>query len=252
MDEIAVKNSAESAAVSATTRGLALETSGRTGSIALVENGAVTAEQTFSHGLKHAAGLLPLIDQLIRHTGWTPSSIQYLYVSHGPGSFTGLRIGVTLAKTLALVTGAKIVPVPSLAVLARNAPADARHVVVVLDAKRDQIFTARYEWIDGQIAEIEPAHLDTLWAILARTPAPVHLIGEGIPYHEKFLPADRAGIIITPEPRWIAQASVVAQLGLELARQGKFIDPDTFVPAYVRKPEAEEKYDLANPAHGSS
>ncbi len=225
-------------------RSLAIETSGRFGSVALVEDEAVVADEIFSHGLKHAAGLLPLIDGLMRHRGWIPSDLRHLYVSYGPGSFTGLRIAVTLAKTFAFTTGAKIVAVPSLRVLATNAPPEARHVVLMLDAKRDQIFTARYERQGKLLIEHEQAHLDSLQNVLLRSPRPVHLIGEGIPYHEKFLPADRTGIIITPEECWRARASVVAEIGIEMANRGEFTDPDRFIPAYIRQPEAEEKYEL--------
>jgi tRNA threonylcarbamoyladenosine biosynthesis protein TsaB len=227
--------------------GLAIETSGRTGSVALLANSNVAGEESFSHGLKHAAGLLPMIDRLIRDLGWKPSDIQQLYVSHGPGSFTGLRIGITLVKTLSMATGAKIVAVPTLKVLAMNAPPGAENVLVVLDAKRDQIFTARYEREGQNWIEVEPAHLDSLTAVLSRSPRPVHLIGEGIPFHEKFLPADRNGIVITPESSWVAHAATVAKLGMELADRGEFADIDRLTPLYVRKPEAEEKYDLAHP-----
>ncbi len=224
-------------------RSLALETSGRLGSVALVQDTSVLVEQTFSHDLKHAAGLLPLIDQLMREHDWKPFDLSYLYVSQGPGSFTGLRISVTLAKTLALVTGARIVPVPSLHVLAMNAPDDAMHALIILDAKRGQIFTARYERNADTWVEREPAHLDSLEAALAHCPRPVHLIGDGIPYHTQFLPEHLDGIHVTTQERWACRASVVARLGMQLADQGIFISADEFVPAYVRKPEAEEKYD---------
>jgi tRNA threonylcarbamoyladenosine biosynthesis protein TsaB len=224
-------------------RGLAIETSGQSGSVALVENARVLVEESFPHGLKHAAGMLPMIDRLIRQHDWEPSDVGQLFISHGPGSFTGLRIGITLAKTLSMVTGAKIVPVPTLQILAQNAPVDARNLIVLLDAKRDQIFTARYEWQDGKWIEKEQAHLDSLTEMLNRAPRPVHLLGEGIPFHEKFLPTDRDGIIVTDQSTWRARASVVAQLGAELAAAGIVADADRFTPMYVRKPEAEEKYE---------
>jgi tRNA threonylcarbamoyladenosine biosynthesis protein TsaB len=227
-------------------RALAIETSGRNGSVALVDAGRVLAEESFPHGLKHAAGLLPLIDQLMHQHRWEPADLQELYVSEGPGSFTGLRIGVTLAKTLSLATGARIVPVPSLQVLARNAPPQARHVIVVLDAKRDQIFTARYERDDQHWLEHEQAHLDSLPAVLSRSPRPVYLIGEGVPFHKQFLPIDSTDIQITDESCWRARATVVAQLGIELSHRGMWVDADRFVPAYVRKPEAEEKYERSH------
>jgi tRNA threonylcarbamoyladenosine biosynthesis protein TsaB len=225
-------------------RALTIETSARTGSIAAVEDARVVAEEEFEHGLQHAAQIIPIIDRLCRARGWTPRDLNELYVSAGPGSFTGLRIGVTLAKTMALATGVKLVAVPTARVLVENAPPDARHVVLVLDAKRDQIFTARFERdATGTWIEREPAHLDSLVAMLARASRPVHLLGEGIPYHEKFIPRDDAGVIVTPAELWRPRARIVAAIGGQMARAGQFADPDRLTPIYLRIPEAEEKWE---------
>ena len=225
---------------------LAIETSGRTGSVALVRDGEVLAEPTFEHGLKNAAAILPMIDRLCRDAGIGPKDLAELYLSIGPGSFTGLRIGVTLAKTTALTTGVKIVAVPTVNVLAANAPADAKNLIVVLDAKRDQIFTAAFKVGQRSAADpevVEPAHLDSLTAMLHRAPRPVHLLGEGIPYHDKFIPKDDAGVSVTSPESWRARAAVVATIGQAMARRGEFADPDRLTPLYIRKPEAEEKWE---------
>src|ERR1700677_2746760 len=99
-------------------RALAIETSGRLGSIAVVDGSAVVAEEPSPHGLKHAADILPIIDRLVRARGWSPADLEHLYVSAGPGSFTGIRIAITLAKTMALATGVKLIAVPTTRVLA--------------------------------------------------------------------------------------------------------------------------------------
>lgn len=229
-------------------RALAIETSSRIGSVAAVDGENLLAEEQFPHGLQHAAMILPIIDRLCRAQGWSPRDVEHLYISAGPGSFTGLRIGVTLAKTMALATGMKVVAVPTARVLAENAPAGARHIVIVLDAKRDQIFTARFERIGGDWIEREPAQLASLLDILSGAPRPVHLLGEGIPHHQKFIPADDPGIIVTPPERWRPQAGVVARLGTAMAGAGRFIDPDSFTPIYIRKPEAEEKWETLHPS----
>ena len=222
---------------------LAIETSGRTGSIALAEDRRVLVESQFPHGLKHAAEIIPMIDRLCRERGWTPSSVEHLYVSAGPGSFTGLRIGITLAKTMAFATGVRIVAVPTVRVLAENAPPDAKDIVIVLDAKRDQIYTARFDrGGDGELHEREPAHLDTLPAMLERARRPVHLLGEGLPHHQKFILPDDAGIIATSPDIWRARAAVVATAGMALADRGEFADPCRLTPIYIRPPEAEEKW----------
>lgn len=228
-------------------RALALETSGRVGSIALVEDGVVLDERTFAHGLKHAAGLLPLIADACAARDWKPADLRELYVSVGPGSFTGLRIGVTLAKTLAFTTGAKIVAVPSADVLVENLPAEAKHAIVVLDAKRQQIFTARFERRDAASDwELrEPPHVEGLADVLARSPRPVHLIGEGVPFHRQFIPAGDATVIESAEDTWRSRAAVVAKIGTAKARRGEFTDPQLLTPLYIRRPEAEEKADAA-------
>ena len=213
--------------------------------MALVEDGRMVGEAEFPHGLQHAAQILPRIDQLCRAVQWSAADLRELYVSIGPGSFTGLRIGITLAKTLSFATGARIVAVPTVGVLARNAPPEARHVLIVLDAKREQIFTALLTRRDGASSwtYAEPAHLDSLAAVLARGPRPLRLIGEGIPYHQRFIPADDAGLIVTPPELWRARASEVAAIGSESARHGRFVDPDRLVPLYLRPPEAQEKWE---------
>ena len=238
-------------------RALALETSGRTGSVAVVVDGRVKREEQFSHGLRHAAGIVPIIDRLCREQGWSPADVEEVYVSAGPGSFTGLRVGVTVAKTLAFATGARVVAVPTAEVLARNAPPGWENVVIVLDAKRDQVFTATFANDGaGRPVQREPAQLDSLAAVLERAGRPVHLIGEGIPYHQKFIPPGDTGIIVTPPELWRARAAAVAEVGHAMARRGQFTDPNRLVPIYVRKPEAEEKYEARaagpGPAAGPS
>lgn len=223
-------------------RGIAIETSGRIGSIALVEDARLLAEEPFPHGLQHAAQIVPIIDRLTRALGWSPRDIQELYISIGPGSFTGLRIGVTVAKAMALATGVKIVAAPTLRVLVENAPDEARHVLMVLDAKRDQIFTALYERGNGGWHEREPAHLDALAPALARAPRPVYLLGEGISYHRRLIPADDSSVIVTHEDSWRARAAAVGKIGAQLAARGEFADPLALAPIYIRPPEAEEKF----------
>ena len=224
-------------------RAIAIETSSRIGSIALADGERVLAERQFEHGLQHAAMILPIIDSLCREQAWGPRDVEQVYVSAGPGSFTGLRIGITLAKTMALATGVKLVAVPSTRVIVENAPRGAKHVVIVLDAKREQIFTARFERVGKEWVEREAAHLDSLAAMIARSPRVVHLIGEGIPYHERIIDRGDASVIVTAQELWRPRASVVAKLGAEMARRGEFCDPDQLIPIYIRRAEAEEKFE---------
>lgn len=223
-------------------RALAIETSSRIGSVALAEDGRSILEDTFPHGLQNAARIVPSIDELCRRLNWTSRDLAEIYVSAGPGSFTGLRIGITLAKTLAFVTGAKLVAVPSVRVIAENAPPDADHLAIVLDAKRDQIFTATLHRNQNGWTPIQPAQLSSLAETLAKSPRPLWLIGEGIPYHQKFIDPGDNQIHITDESLWRPRAAAVAHLGWTMARRGEFCDFLSLAPIYIRRPEAEEKY----------
>jgi tRNA threonylcarbamoyladenosine biosynthesis protein TsaB len=230
-------------------RALAIETSGRSGALALIEDDRIVAEETFPQGLKHAAEMLPRLDAMLRGRAWLPRELGQLYVSVGPGSFTGLRIGITLAKTLAMVSGAKVAAVPSMRVLAENAPVDAIHLLVLLDARRGSVFAARYEKVAGGWAEREPAHLDQLSLALSRAPTPIYMLGEGLRIHQ--LPVDPT-IIATAPQLWEPQVSHVARLGMAMARAGEFVGEDLLAPLYLRASEAEEKWAERKSGAGAS
>jgi tRNA threonylcarbamoyl adenosine modification protein YeaZ len=277
-------------------KGLAIETSGRVGSVAAFLDGRLLAEETFEHGLANAARLVVTMDALCRQQGWRPGDVNELYISIGPGSFTGLRLAVTVAKTMWLATGVRIVAVPSVRVLACNAPPEATNLIVVLDAKRGQVFTARFESHGGPICVtpispspctqgedrgggssvlvdpsiplaatpldphpnpppgykgrgqvgsmeiVEAAHLDTLSAMLARSPRPVWLLGEGLDYHRPEIPV-ASDVIVTDQSLWRARAAAVGELGTQMAAAGQWADAMTLSPLYIRPPEAEEKAD---------
>src|ERR1041384_5041989 len=124
---------------------VAIETSGRHGSVAVGLGPTLLAQRPLLPTARHASELMPAIRDLTREQGWTSAQIDHFYLSLGPGSFTGLRIAVAIARAMAQATGVKLVGVPSLDVIAQNAPADCDIVLPVLDAKRGQVFSARYE-----------------------------------------------------------------------------------------------------------
>src|SRR5687768_10639179 len=109
------------AMINDSTRILAIETSGRIGSVAIGTARGVAASTQLTGEMKHATDLLPAVEKILKSQGWPADSIVDVFVSIGPGSFTGLRIGVTIARTLAWSIGSRIVAVPTLEALARNA-----------------------------------------------------------------------------------------------------------------------------------
>lgn len=223
-------------------KAIAIETSGRIGSAALAESGQVLSQQTFPHGLQHAAKLIPLLDALLQTKGWKPADLDEIYLSIGPGSFTGLRVGVTIAKVLAMTTRARIVPVPSLRVLAENAPADAQNILILLDARRGSVFAAHYQRAAHGLIERQSAHLDTLDHALADLPHPTFCLGEGVKIFHRELSA-HPGLIIAPPDTAQPHATATARIGWAMARADHFADPYTLTPLYLRKPEAQEKFE---------
>ncbi len=194
--------------------------------------------------MRHASELMPVVAQLLAEQGWPGDSITDVFVSIGPGSFTGLRIGVTVARTLGWSIGARIVAVPTVDCLARNALAvtpPPPHVAVILDAKRSHIYTAAFDLHDGVCTKTVDADLADPREFLSRCPRPLAVLGEGIDYHRQAI--DESGATVLEPECWPARAENVVRVGIELARAGWFTAPGDLVPLYIRRPEAEEKWE---------
>lgn len=165
-------------------------------------------------------------------------------MSAGPGSFTGLRLGITVARTLAWAVGAGVVAVPTLDVIAQNVldtqdpPAN---LVVVLDAKRQRVYAASFSLQRGQYQRADEPNEWDVDRLAATLPAGCPAVGEGIAYHAEAIA--RAGFCVLPEELNRARAEAVQRLGHGKARSGQFDDPGSLVPIYVRRPEAEEVWE---------
>jgi tRNA threonylcarbamoyladenosine biosynthesis protein TsaB len=226
---------------------VAMETSGRQGSVAVALGEQLLAERELSPALRHAVELMPAVQQMTAAQGWGPDSIAQIYLSLGPGSFTGLRIAVAIARAMAQAIGCKVVGVPSLDVIAENAgrgPAEFGVVVPVLDAKRGEVFAARYERAgDGRLARTAgPALVDprkfVMEAVEKARGGKVAVLGEGVEYHRAAVAME--GVVELDRVLWAGRASVVHRLGWERASRGEYSDPATLLPIYIRLPEAEE------------
>ena len=253
---------------------LAVETSGARGGIALAEGARVIDEALLGEGLRHGRDLVLTAKAACERAGWDRRKIDLVAVSIGPGSFTGIRIAVTFAKVMAFDTGAKIAAVPSLRVMAENAPPDRRRVAAIVDAKRGGLFASIFERRGPSQAAPLPAHAEPLLApgvSRGSNGAPASQRGPATPLLEEFNeifgpaliePEDLArhmeapalvlgrGLIkgrealkafdLAPENLWDPRPGVVARLGAELAARGQFADPLRLEPIYIRPPEAEE------------
>jgi tRNA threonylcarbamoyladenosine biosynthesis protein TsaB len=223
---------------------LAIETSGRTGSVALADAcGRILASAGPLGVQAHASELMPAVERLLAEVGWKPDSVTDVFVSIGPGSFTGLRVGVSVARTLAWSIGARIVPVPTLECLACSAlsldPPPA-NLAVVLDAKSGRVFAAAFRLGEGRYVSAIDAYMDTPQGFLARCPRPLAVLGEGIPNYRQVILDSRATIL---DPGlWSAKAENVVRVGTGLAAAGRYTPAGDLLPHYIRRPDPEEKW----------
>ncbi len=222
---------------------VAIETSGRQGSVAVAAGDDVLGMTRFASDHQHAVALLPSIGRLCETVGWRPGQIDEVYVSAGPGSFTGCRIGVALARALAQAVGVRLVRVPTVDVLARNAldrPAPPKHLAVLLDAQRHQAYMARFDLAKDAYRREDEVRMGDVKSLVARLPRPCAALGEGIAYHRQAIEA--AGLEILPESLWPARAENVLRVGRWLAGRGAYVAINQLLPIYVRIPEAEERW----------
>ncbi len=223
---------------------VAIETTARRGSIALGAGEQVIASQPLAFSRDYAADLLPTVDVLCRQAQWPAGSIEQVYVSIGPGSFTGTRIGVTFAKCLALATGAKVVAVSTFEAISLNAldlsPPPA-NLVVLMDARGGQVFAEVFRLAQGGSGyeTVCAGDLVYLSDLLANLPHPVAFAGEGVAVHKQAL-LDAGGMLL-PEELAVAKAANVHRIGWRMAQQGRFSEVDAIIPVYYRLPTPVEK-----------
>ena len=226
---------------------LAWDTSTLHAALALVlaEGRVLTAAPDPSR--RHGRGLIPAIRDLLAGASLKPADLGALAVGLGPGSYTGLRIGLTAAKTLAYAIGRPLVGLDSLELLARNAPPGAARIAVVADAQRGDLYAADFERpsAGAPIARLGPTRVVGRADWLAALEPGTIVLGPGLdrleaprPDHLEFLgpPADR------PDPRHLAE------LALEATRDGRLVDPRSVEPVYLRRSAAEEQWDRKAPA----
>ena len=224
-------------------RVLAIETSGRLGSVALLDTSESKADsvlqRTTPEGERTAQSLLPTIEELLQERGWRPADVELVGVTTGPGSFTGLRIGIVTAKTFAYATGAKLVGVHTLAAIAAGIDWPDGRLWTILDAQRQELFAASF--VAGKLlADLPPPATDIVsipqWL---KSLAPGDAVaGPPVGKLPGQLPAD---VVVIDESLWHPSAATVGNLGLQLFERGKTKNPLELVPHYYRRSAAEEK-----------
>ena len=233
---------------------LAIESSGRVGSVALGQGPNLMDELFFSGKMRHSSELFPSLDNILKKNGCSLKAVKTLCFSIGPGSFTGLRIAVTTAKMMNFALNTPLIAINTLDVITENATeyiektGKKLHTITpILDAKQNQFYTAIYKQKnDKWEKELHDnlIHSGDLIKIIKDSSNPITLLGEGLTFYSALFQTH--GIHILPKEFWSAKARHVLKIGYNLARQGRFSDPISLIPRYIRQPDAIEKWDKKN------
>ncbi|MDO4177776.1 MAG: tRNA (adenosine(37)-N6)-threonylcarbamoyltransferase complex dimerization subunit type 1 TsaB [Phascolarctobacterium sp.] len=221
---------------------LAIDTATKVCTIALARDGEILAAYDVNVGMTHSEGLLPQIEQLINRTNIEKKSIDLLAVSMGPGSFTGLRIGLATAEAMAYSWQCMLHGVDTLKALAYNIPLEGIILSPVLDAQKGNYYQAIYEWASGRLIEREAVSVVTQDEMLAKASSfgkACYLLGETKRLEAITLPAN---VQLAPLTLRMPKASSVALLA-----EAEHTEDDKKIfglePYYIRRSEAEELWE---------
>jgi tRNA threonylcarbamoyladenosine biosynthesis protein TsaB len=214
---------------------LAIETSCRAGGVALGRGDELLGVIDFEASARHAVQLVPRLDELLEGASLRPKDVDELYVSVGPGSFTGLRVGLTVARTMGQMSGSlrcQAVPTTmAVAMQAADLPWD--NLAVVLDARDARVYVSTFVRSEGSIVPQGEPRLVEIDQFLGDLRRPITLTGEGLSYHD----CTGSGISIAPPELYFPTARSIWRVGRQMARDGQYTEYNKLTPIYARLPE---------------
>jgi tRNA threonylcarbamoyladenosine biosynthesis protein TsaB len=216
---------------------LGIETSGSVGGVALSDDERLLGEITFRKGMIHGRALIPAVERLLRKLKAEPRDVGAVAVSSGPGSYTGVRVGVTCAKAVCYATGAKLVAVPTLDAMVQNVPKKFSAACPVIDARRGDVYACLYTRSDGEWRHEGEYTAEPPDIIASKLPPGACVFGSGLVKYASIF--SERGFNLAPERNWWGKARNVCALAALACREGRFEDPFTFTPRYLRPTEAE-------------
>lgn len=220
---------------------LAMDTSNATLAVAVHEDHQLLGQIQTTVNKNHSISLMPAIDQLMQMVNVKPTDLDRIVVAQGPGSYTGLRIGVTTAKTLADTLNIDLVGVSSLKVLAANCVNISEIIVPIFDARRKNVYAQAFIWQDDQLVEVMPAGHYPIVEVLAHfKDQAIYLVGKDVAkFTDEIAQYAPQAKVNTIENWQYPSASILAQLG---CTQTPVADVASFLPTYLKLVEAEEKW----------
>jgi tRNA threonylcarbamoyladenosine biosynthesis protein TsaB len=226
---------------------LAIETSTLLGGIAVADDSSgLIAETRLNVKSTHSERLMTAVDHILKQSGLNISDMDAFAVAIGPGSFTGLRIGLSTVKGFSYATGKPIVSVPTLEAFAWNFPYSGYPVCPMLDARKKEVYAALFQWeSEGFIRVIEEtsARVNMLLEEVVRlTEGKIVFTGDGARlYRNEIIGVLGERAVFASPDKMVPSPANVASLGIRKVLKGEFSEPVSLVPIYIRKSEAEMK-----------
>jgi tRNA threonylcarbamoyladenosine biosynthesis protein TsaB len=223
---------------------LGIDTSTSCGAAGLIDDGEVISEYLLNIPVTHSERLLGAIEFVLREARCSIENIDGWAIALGPGSFTGLRIGVSTVKGLALATGKPVAGVSVLDVLASQIAPTPHLICPILDARKKEVYTAFYRYEGGSFlkrqSDYQAIRPDDL---VKKIKKQTIFLGDGVRTYRNFLLNSLpSSAIFPPAPLHVPHGSMVATLGFALLKKGEHLNLSTFSPLYIRPSEAEMKW----------
>lgn len=220
---------------------LAIDTSSVTASAALCEDEQLLGEVYVHVPQTHSETLMPAVCELLRRCGVDFSELELLAVSTGPGSFTGVRIGVAAVKGMAISCGIPCVGVSALEAAAWNAPFFTGTICAAMDARRRQVYHALFASSPAGLERLCPDYAVQIEELSEKLPdEPILLVGDGAELcYNAF--KEHHVCYLAPDRQRYVHAGAVAAMGLRAFRTGQQLPPEQLLPVYLRLPQAERE-----------
>lgn len=221
-------------------RFLILETSGRIGQVALAEDDRVLACKRLDEARRHARDLAPAVRELFAQQSWKPKDVSAVLVSHGPGSYTGLRVGIMSAKTFAYATGCALLAIDTFSAIALQAPKEAMLIDVVEDAQQDKVYVQRFvrSTRNEDLHPVTELTIQQFDEVKSRLTSDVWITGPGLRGRE----AQLANHHFVNSQDWQPRAETLLKIGFDRFSRGERDDLWAVEPLYLRPSAAEEKW----------
>ena len=226
---------------------LAVDTSALTATVAVMKNGVTVFENNITNALTHSETLMPMIDHALSSVKLAVNDIDLFAVSCGPGSFTGIRIGVSAIKALAYATGRSVFGMNTLLALAYNVSvAENVNICPIMDARRSQVYNAVYRFENGKVCTVVDPRALSIEELCAEISEKTIFVGDGVNvYKSKIEELCGDNAVFAPAHMLLQKASSVAYAA-SIANENDYLSPEALEVIYLRKSQAEREREERN------